>query len=144
MRKQLAFIQALVCLVALTLVAPSFAQEKKGEHQEGAEHKHSFKIVEVEKFHDLLAPIWHEQYPNKEWAKIRAQGEELVRRKDAIMKVRLRTKADAQAKVEELRKKFGEAVDRVAAVAKSGTDDELQKSVAEMHEAFEQFLGAIS
>jgi hypothetical protein len=145
MKRPFVLITAIVCLAALFVAAPSFAQEKKKEeHQEGAHHKHGFKIAEVEKFHDLLAPIWHEHYPNKEWAKIRAQGEELLRRKDAIMKVRLRTKAEAREKAENLRQKFGEAVDRTAAAAKSGTDEELQKAVAEMHEAFEEFAEAIS
>ena len=140
MKIQSVFLTSLVCFVALVIVTPGFAQEKKGEQHEGAAHKHNFKIPEVEKFHDLLAPIWHEQYPNKEWAKIRAQAEELVRRKDAIMKVRLRTKPESQAKVEDLRRKFGESVDRLATTAKSGTDEELQKSVAAMHEAFERFF----
>jgi hypothetical protein len=150
MKKRIVLFSALCCLLALA-TAPALAQEKKsekkgehhGEHHEGEKHKHKFKIAEVEKFHDLLAPIWHEQYPAKEWAKIRAQGGELVRRKDAVMKVRLRTKPETQAKAEELRQKFGESVDRLAAVAKSGTDDELQKAVAEMHEAFENFFDAI-
>jgi hypothetical protein len=139
MKKPLGLIKLLVCVLALA--GPGLAQEKKGE--EGAKHAHKFKIAEVEKFHELLALIWHEQYPNKEWAKIRAQADELVRRKDAIMKVRLRIKAEAQARVEELRQKFGASVDRLSSVAKSGTDEELQKSVAEMHEAFENFFDAI-
>lgn len=141
MKRRIALIKFLVCLMALLIAAPVLAQEKKGEQHEGEQHK--FKLVEVEKFHDLLAPIWHQQYPNKEWAKIRAQGEELVRRKGAIMKAKLDLKADAKEKAEELRKKFGEAVDFMAKTAKSGTDDELQKSVAAMHEAFEDFFDAI-
>lgn len=141
MKRHFALIQSFICLLALLIAVSVLAQEKQGEHHEGEQHK--FKLVEVEKFHDLLAPIWHQQYPNKEWAKIRAQGEELVRRKDAIMKAKLDLKSDAKAKAEELRKKFGEAVDLMAKTAKSGTDEELQKSVAAMHEAFEDFFDAI-
>lgn len=141
MKKTLALITLLACFTALVITTPILAQEKKGEHHEGEQHK--FKITEVEKFHDLLAPIWHQQYPNKEWAKIRAQAEELARRKDAIMKVKLELKEEARAKVEELRQKFGAAVDHLAKVAKSGTDEELQKAVPPMHEAFEDFFDAI-
>jgi len=141
MKRQLALIEFLVCLMALLMAAPVWAQEKKEEHQ--GSHEHKFKIVEVEKFHDLLAPIWHQQYPAKEWAKIRAQGEELVRRKDAVMKAKLDLKDEAKAKAEKLRQKFGESVDHLAKVAKSGTDEELQKSVAVMHEAFEDFFDSI-
>jgi hypothetical protein len=141
MKRHFGFINLLLCLMALIILPPIFAQEKKGEHHD--KHEHKFKVVEVEKFHDLLAPIWHEQYPAKEWAKIRAQGEELVRRKNAVMKAKLDLKAEAKAKAEELRKKFGESVDDLAKVAKSGTDEELQKSVAVMHEAFEDFFDAI-
>ncbi len=127
----------LVAVFALALSIGGAAQEQKKEG------KHKSKFAEVEKFHELLAPIWHEQYPAKEWSKIRAQGDELVKRKDDVMNIRLRVKSDAQARVEELRKKFGESVDSLAKIARSGSDDELQKSVAAMHEAFENFADAI-
>ena len=140
MRRRIAIIAASICLAALA--APGFAQEQKGEHHGDKGHKHKFKIAEVEKFHDLLAPIWHQQYPAKEWAKIRAQGPELVRRKDAVMKAQL-PKNDSQAKAEELRRKFGESVDHLAGVIKSGTDEELGKAVSDMHTAFEDFFDAI-
>jgi hypothetical protein len=150
MKRSSVIISFLACLLALALLQTGFAQEKKGEHaggheqhQEGGKHKHKFKIAEVEKFHDLLAPIWHQLYPQKEWAKIRAQADELVRRKDAVMKAKLEVKDEARAKAEELREKFGAAVDHLAATAKSGSDEELQKAVAEMHEAFEDFFDAI-
>lgn len=140
--KRVALISLLACLIA----APGLAQEKKGGHEghHGADHgKHKFKVAEVEKFHDLLAPIWHEQYPAKEWAKIRAQAGELVRRKDDVMRAELGVKAENEAKVGELRAKFGASVDRLAGLAKQGPDEELQKAVAEMHEAFENFFDAI-
>jgi hypothetical protein len=122
------------CLLALTAVA-GLAQEKKEEH--------GFKVEEVKKFHDALHPIWHELYPNKEWSKIRAQADDLVSRKDAVMKVRLRVKAENRAMVEERRQKFGASVDAMAQAAKSGNDDALGKAVAEMHERFEEFAEAI-
>jgi hypothetical protein len=146
MMKRIGRIGLWLCALVLVAATPGFAQEKKGGHSEhhgSGQHQHKFKVAEVEKFHDLLAPIWHEQYPAKEWAKIRAQGAELVKRKDAVMKAKLGVKDEAQAKAEELRAKFGTSVDRLAEVAKSGTDEELQKAVAEMHEAFENFFDAI-
>ncbi len=125
---------ALFALLAMATVAAfGSAQEKKEK----------FKYAELESFHELLAPIWHQQYPAKEWGKIRAQSGELVRRKDAIMNLRLRTKADQQARIEELKKSFGASVDALAKTAKSGPDEELQKSVATMHEAFETFADAV-
>ncbi len=142
MKKQRVLINILVCLLALVMAGVSFAQEKK-EEKHSHEEDHKFKFAELEKFHELLHPIWHQYYPAKEWTRIRAQGDELLTRKDAIMKVRLRTKAEDKDKVEELRKKFGASVDHLAAVAKSGTDEELQKAVREMHEAFENFAQAV-
>lgn len=116
-------------------MAAGFAQGNKEEHK--------FKSPEVEQFHNALHPVWHEQYPAKQWQKIRAQADELLKRKDAVMAVRLRVKPSAQAKAEETRKKFGEAVDAFSKTAKSGGDEELQKSVAAMHQAFEDFFDAV-
>ncbi|MDX2029165.1 MAG: hypothetical protein SF339_00735 [Blastocatellia bacterium] len=124
----------LFALMAMTAVAAiGSAQEKKEK----------FKYAELESFHELLSPIWHQQYPAKEWGKIRAQSGELVRRKDAIMNLRLRTKSDQQTRIEELKKNFGVSVDALAKAAKSGPDEDLQKSVATMHEAFETFADAV-
>ncbi len=141
MKKSVLFSIFLVGLFALTFVISGSAQEKKGEHQREEHHKVS--IEEVKKFHDLLHPIWHEQYPAKQWAKIRGQADELLSRKDAIMKVRLRTKAETRAMVEERRQKFGASVDALARAAKSGSDDELSRAVADMHESFEKFVEAL-
>ena len=123
----------LVCLFS------AFTASAQGRRDEN----HKFNIEEVNKFHELLHPVWHEQYPNKEWTKIRSQAAELVSRKDAIMKVRLRTKADNRAAVEERRRAFGTAVDAFASAAKSGSDDELSRTVAEMHDRFEQFTESL-
>jgi hypothetical protein len=59
------------------------------------------------------------------------------------MKVRLRVKAGNRAAVEEKRQKFGASVDAAVKAAKSGSDDELGKAVAEMHERFEQFAESL-
>ncbi len=141
MKKSVLFSIVLVCLGALAFTVSGSTQEKKSEHQ-GEEH-HKVSIEEVNKFHDLLHPIWHEQYPAKQWSKIRSQADELLSRKEAIMKVRLRTKADNRAMVEERRQKFGAAVDALAQMAKSGSDDELSKAVADLHESFEKFVEAL-
>lgn len=132
--KSFFFITALLICLLSALTAP--AQERKDEN-------HKFNIEEINRFHELLHPVWHEQYPKKEWTKIRSQAAELVSRKDAIMKVRLRTKADNRAAVEERRQAFGAAVDDFARAAKSGSDDELSRAVAEMHDRFEQFTESL-
>lgn len=132
--KSLFLITALLICLLSALTAP--AQERKDEN-------HKFNIEEINKFHELLHPVWHEQYPKKEWTKIRSQAAEFVSRKDAIMKVRLRTKADNRAAVEERRQAFGAAVDAFAKAAKSGSDDELSRALAEMHDRFEQFTESL-
>jgi len=135
MKRFFLFGALLFSLVVMATSHPTVAQEKKNEHK--------VSIEEVNQFHDLLHPIWHEQYPKKEWAKIRSQAGDLVARKDAVMKVRLRVKAENRAMVEEKRQQFGASVDAVAAAAKSGNDEALGKAVAEMHERFEQFADAL-
>jgi hypothetical protein len=133
MKRSLSHPLLLVCLFALVTALPLIAQEKQ----------HKVSIEEVNRFHELLHPIWHEQYPAKEWAKIRSQADELQSRKEAVMKVRLRVKAGNRAAVEEKRQKFGASVDAAVKAAKSGSDDELGKAVAEMHERFEQFAESL-
>ncbi|HWQ35985.1 MAG TPA: hypothetical protein VNQ79_24295 [Blastocatellia bacterium] len=132
--KSFFFITALLICLLSALTAP--AQERKDEN-------HKFNIEEINRFHELLHPVWHEQYPKKEWTRIRSQAGEFVSRKDAIMKVRLRTKADNRAAVEERRQAFGAAVDAFARAAKSGSDDELSRALAEMHDRFEQFTESL-
>jgi hypothetical protein len=141
MKRSFVLMSFLMAVFAVAMTAQSFSQNQKKEDDH--HHHDQSKYPEVEKFHELLRPIWHDQYPAKEWSKIRSQRDELIKRKDAIMKLKLRVEDDARTKVEELRKKFGASVDQLAKVAKSGSDEELQKAVAEMHEAFENFADSI-
>ena len=136
----------IVILFSVTGGSGVLGQENKEKHDQHKEDSHKSSFPELDKFHQLLHPIWHENYPKNEWKEIRAKSEALVRRKNEVMKVELHkyVKAEDEKTAEELRTKFGTAVDRLAAAAKSGTDDELKKSVAEMHEAFEKFAEAVS
>lgn len=135
MKKSIRLVILLLCAGSL-LLATAAAQEKKD-----AQRRHNkSKIAEVDSFHDALYPVWHEYYPGKEWDKIRSQADELAQRKDAVMKLELKRKS---AVAEQLRQKFGEAVDKFVSAAKSGTDKELSRTVLRMHERFTAFLDEV-
>jgi len=144
LKAQIRFLAVLIFLFSLAIESQGSQQEHKDkhdQHKEGSDMAAGFP--ELDNFHKLLHTIWHENYPKNQWSEIRAQREELVKRKDAVMKAELHVKPENKKHAEELRTKFGQAVDQLAASAKSGTDDELKKTVAEMHEAFEQFADSV-
>ena len=143
MKAKIKSLAVLILFLSFGIGSTVSAQDHKDKHDQNKEGEHMSGFPELDKFHQLLHTIWHENYPKNQWSEIGAQREELVRRKDAVMKAELHVKPENKKKAEDLRTKFGEAVDKLAAAAKSGTDDELKKTVSEMHEAFEQFADSI-
>lgn len=125
--------RTILVVVALFLVAPAvFPQETES------------RVPELEAFHEIIYPIWHTAYPEKDIAALKGYGPEVERLAAAVYGAKLpgilRDKAAKwQAGVAELRK----AVEGYRAAA-AGTDDRALLDAAELlHARYELLVRTI-
>lgn len=105
----------------------------------------SLKVKEYEEFHDVLHPLEHEALPKKDFARIRADAGELVKRGEAIVKLGVPA-GMAEKNVAEFRKeleKFSESLKTFSKHAKSGNDEEVKESFSAVHDSFEMLWGMV-
>lgn len=98
-----------------------------------------FGIKEYDSFHDVLHPLEHEALPKGDYAKIRSQAKELIKRGDAIVKLGVPGAIKAE-KTEEFKKQldeFAKSLVKFGADAESGTDADLKTSYSAVHDLFE-------
>lgn len=96
-------------------------------------------------FHDLLHPLEHEALPKKDFARIRANAKELVKRGQAIVKVGV-PPGTAENNITEFRKelkKFNAALARFSKDAKRGTNRKLEVSFSSVHDSYEMLMGML-
>jgi hypothetical protein len=102
-------------------------------------------VKEYEEFHDVLHPLEHEALPKKDFARIRAEAGELVKRGEAIVKLGVPA-GMAEKNVAEFRQelaKFGEFLKTFSKQAKSGSDEEVKESFSAVHDSFEMLWGMV-
>jgi hypothetical protein len=98
-----------------------------------------FGIKEYDAFHDVLHPLEHEALPKGDFARIRSQAKELVKRGDAIVKLGVPSEIKAE-KTEQFKKQlddFAKALVKFTADAESGSDADLKTSYSAVHDLFE-------
>ncbi len=105
--------------------------------------QHHFSFKEYEEFHDVLHPLEHEALPNKDYARIRSQANELVRRGNAIVKRGVPQNSPVRAEMKRELKKFRRALSKFAAAARSTDNARLSTTYSAVHDSFEQ-LAALS
>jgi hypothetical protein len=107
--------------------------------------QHGFSLKEYEKFHDVLHPLEHDALPKKDYRRIRAQANLLVRRGNAIVKLGVPS-GTSEDKKEEFAKdldSFGKALAKFKADARRGTNDQLKASYSAVHDTFETLAGML-
>lgn len=98
-----------------------------------------FGIKEYDAFHDVLHPLEHEALPKGDFARIRSQAKELIKRGDAIVKLGVPSEIKTE-KAEHFKKQldaFATALVKFSADAESGTDADLKTSYSAVHDLFE-------
>jgi hypothetical protein len=92
-----------------------------------------------ERFHDVLHPLQHEALPQRNFAEIRRQAKELVKRGKAIVSLG-RNQASERNRVEfsKALKKFDQALTKFKSDAGSGSDENLAKSFEAVHDLYEE------
>ena len=107
--------------------------------------QHGFSVPEYERFHDVLHPLEHEALPKKDFKRIRAQANLLVKRGNAIVKLGVPS-GTTDDKKEEFAKElnsFREALTRFKADARRGTNDQLKTSYSAVHDTFEMLAALV-
>jgi len=132
-----AVIASIALILALAVCAPGFAQEQKSSETE------SF-VPELDSFHEIIYPIWHDAYPNKDIAALRGFVPQIETLAGKIYSAKLPgILRDKEAKwtagVAELRK----SVEAYKAAA-AGTDDQALLDAAEtLHMKYEMLVRSI-
>jgi hypothetical protein len=102
-----------------------------------------FGVKEYDSFHDLLHPLEHEALPKSDFARIRTEAKELVKRGDAIVKLGV---PKGVKNVDEFKKNldaFAKALVKFSAEAESGVDEDLKTSFSAVHDLFEELAHAL-
>ena len=125
--------------VALLLTGGAAAWGQTPEAQETES-----KVPALSEFHEIIYPIWHTAYPDKDYAALRSYLPEVKRLAENIYSAKLPgILRDKQAKWEEGLKELRKSVDAYAAAA-AGTDDAALLDAAEvLHARYEMMVRII-
>jgi hypothetical protein len=97
----------------------------------------SAQIKEIDDFHEVLRPLWHEAVPNQDYEAIKAAIPDLKKLADALVKAELPKKYEfLQKEFDEKRLALKVSVDSLEVVCR-GTDNEaIESRMIDMHEAY--------
>ena len=107
--------------------------------------QHGFSFKEYESFHDVLHPLEHDALPKKDYRRIRAQANLLVKRGNAIVKLGVPS-GTSDDKKEEFAKEldsFRKSLVKFKADARRGTNDQLKTSYSAVHDSFEMLAALL-
>ena len=142
-RQSLKLLRLLSFATAVALLCFSLALiSVTGSASRGAS---DFGVKQYDDFHDVLHPLEHEALPQKDFARIRANEKEFVKRGQAIVKLGV-PRGTATNNISEFRKelkKFNTALAKFRKDARSGKDDKLEASFASVHDSFEMLVGML-
>jgi len=101
-------------------------------------------VPELSAFHDIIYPIWHTAYPDKDYAALRSHGPEVKRLAEKVYSAQLPgILHEKQAKWDQALAEFKKTVDAYLAAA-SGSDDTALLGAAEaLHTRYEMMVRAI-
>ncbi len=125
----------LVCLPGFTVLAEAqdILKETKSE------------VPELAAFHEIIYPIWHTAYPEKDYAALRKYVADINRLAAPITKAKLPgILRDKEAKWNEAVSIFKKAVDEYNAAASGPDDQALLKAAEALHSKYEALVRMIS
>lgn|ERR1041385_4740919 len=130
----------LTAIFILAFCSTVYSQEKKDDGQEHHGMKAS-AVKELDEFHELLHPLVHEAYPNKDFEAIRKALPKLVEsgmllKKAALPKELASKKKAFTAKAKKLVKQLTELNKKKDTLS----DDILGEKFMEMHDTFEELM----
>ncbi|MEW5923412.1 MAG: hypothetical protein AB1746_05440 [Candidatus Zixiibacteriota bacterium] len=97
----------------------------------------SISLPELEHFHEVLQPLWHEALPNKDYAAIKAAIPDLNERAQAIVNAQLPAKYDFLAEsFNANRNALKEAVNQLGTACESDSAQLIEEKMTGMHDAY--------
>jgi flagellar motility protein MotE (MotC chaperone) len=95
------------------------------------------RMKEMEEFHLVLYPLWHEAMPNKEYQTIKDAVPSLENKMDALMKAEIPEDfKDIETRIIEKREALGKAVEDLANVCRKNKNQEIIDKLTQMHESY--------
>jgi len=97
------------------------------------------RVKELEGFHLVLYPLWHEALPNKDYKAIKASTPALQEKMDVLMKVELPEKSKEIApKFTEKRKALKSSVDDLVRACNGKDNKKIEDKLDKMHTAYQE------
>jgi hypothetical protein len=97
------------------------------------------RVKELEGFHLVLYPLWHEALPNKDYKAIKASTPALQEKMDVLMKVELSDKSKQVApKFTEKRKALKSSVDDLVKACSGKDNKKIEEKLDKMHTAYQK------
>ncbi|OGD28749.1 MAG: hypothetical protein A2Y56_15905, partial [Candidatus Aminicenantes bacterium RBG_13_63_10] len=133
MRKAMAFyLFGLLALGFLPALSAEQVDETKAE------------VPELSAFHDVIYPIWHTAYPDKDYAALRSFAPEVKDKAQGILSAKLPgILRDKQEKWDAGLAEFKKAVENYSASSDSGTDEDIWKAAEVLHDSYEKLVRII-
>ncbi len=95
------------------------------------------RMSEIDKFHLVLYPLWHQALPKSDWASIKATAPLLKAKMDSLVAAPVPEWAKEKEKVIiEQRASLEKAVNEFAAVCQAGKDAEIKDKLTLVHQHF--------
>ncbi len=146
MKKYFTIFSAMVLLIGLSMAAaPPHEQGEKHSESGCPAHQASEQgYTAIHDFHEIMAPAWHNAYPDKDYAALLAAGAQFKERFKAIAALKPNfSSAERKKAFMEERDKFAKIVAEYAAAAEKGDKETVYKLMPELHEAFEMTAKAL-
>ena len=100
------------------------------------------RVKELESFHLVLYPLWHEALPNKDFKAIIACAPALQEKMDSLMKVELTERFEEIApQFIEKRKSLKTSVDELAKACNKKDNKKIEEKLDKMHTAYQSLDG---
>lgn len=122
--------------IAVLAALPLFSAEQTEETQAS--------VPALSAFHDVIYPIWHTAYPEKDYAALRMFAPQVKEKAQAIFEAELPgILRDKQEKWKAGLAEFQNAVDAYVSRASSGTDEEMWNAAEILHDRYERLVRII-
>ncbi len=130
----------IIAAVLLMAVSASFA----GESSCPADRASKIGFDPFGDFHHLLAPVWHDAWPDKDYETLLAAGPKFEKLFEAIAE--MSPKLHSEKKVETFNKnrtEFAEAVKKFAEACKAGDKEKAHELMPDLHDTFEMTASSL-
>ncbi|MCM2272299.1 MAG: hypothetical protein NDJ18_07090 [candidate division Zixibacteria bacterium] len=135
--------RVLISLFALLLIA-SFAIAEEPGHACPSDHAANKGFNAFGAFHEVMAPTWHQAYPDKDYAALLAAGPKFDSLFKGIADIEPSMKnSKRKAAFLTHREQFATLVNLYAEAAKAGLQDSCYALMPAVHEAFEQTAAVV-